>query len=133
MTDTLPKDATFRHLTGFAKQRAEYIRRVLANLENLGEEKHEIGVRMGIAGTGATPHYKFEEKSQWVMNSADGTETERGVVEDTFVIYHGANHREMKAFEVGAIRDAHWSSTVMTYEDVRTMLGEARAEAKRGS
>jgi hypothetical protein len=129
MTD-LPSNATFRDLTGFAKQRAEYIRRVVANLESLGEEKHTIGVRMGIAGKGSTPHYKFEEKVQWVMNAVDGTETDRGVADDTFVIYHGANHREMKAFEVGAIRDNHWSSTVMSYEDVRTMLGEARAEAK---
>src|ERR1700682_6516116 len=59
MARFLAKDATFRDLTGAVKHREEYLRRVVQNFEGKAH-REKISVRMGIAGKGVSPHYKFE-------------------------------------------------------------------------
>lgn len=128
----LPSDATFDHLQGIAKDRVEYIRRVLGNLHAHGAQAREqITVRMGIAGKGIAPHYKFEVPVPFTLLSGAGEEIDRGFSQDTFVIYNGLNHRVMKAFDANAVRDEHWSSVAMSYDDVTKMLGRVRAEMRR--
>ena len=127
----LPKDATFLDLTGLAKQRAEYIRRVLANLETIERSNRDkVMVRMGTQGTGLTPHYKFEADVPIVIRDEKGKNVSEHQLRETFLIYNGTNHKLMKAFDSDSIRDEHWSSKPMFYSDVQTMLGEARVEAK---
>jgi hypothetical protein len=128
--DLIPADATFRHLTGSAPQRAEYIRSVLVNLEALGNSRLETSVRIGVAGKGVSPHYRFEAAVPFVVRAGDGTKVDEGVVQDTFLIYNGLNHKQMTAFEASSMRDEHWSSQPMSYEEVRAFLGEVRQEIK---
>lgn len=127
----LPRDATFRDLTGLAKQRAEYIRRVLANLEMIERSNRDkVMVRMGTQGTGQTPHYKFEADVPIIIRDKNGENVSEHNLRETFLIYNGTNHKLMKAFDSSNLRDEHWSSKPMFYSDVQTMLGEARAGAR---
>lgn len=85
---------------------------------------------MGVAGKGVSPHYKFESEVPWTVYDVGGAAIQGGSTQDTFMIYNGLNHKLMTAFEAGNIRDEHWSLKPMSYDDVRAILGEVRAEAR---
>jgi hypothetical protein len=127
MTQVLPTNATFRDLTSPIAKREEYLRRVVQNLEGQGAYRHAVSVRMGIAGLGISPHYKFETPVEYrVINQNDAV----GTLPEAFVIYHGASHKLLTSFDLQDIRDEHWSSQVMSYDDVRSIFGQVRAERR---
>jgi hypothetical protein len=131
MKRTLPANATFRDLTGTPPKREEYLRRVVQNLEGHGAYRDAITVRMGVAGRGISPHYKFETPVEYRMRSLDGADLgAKAGFPEAFFIYHGASHKKMTAFELADVRDAHWSLKAMSYEDVRAIFGQVRAERK---
>lgn len=124
----LPDNATFEHLQGSAAKREEYLRRVVQNLEGSGPFRTEVAVRIGIAGKGVSPHYKFEGPIEYVL--IEGQEEVRNTAHETFIIYNGISHRKMTAFELRDVRDEHWSSETMSYDQVRVIFGRVRAERK---
>jgi hypothetical protein len=129
MTRVLPFNATFRNLTGPLVKREEYLRRVVQNLEGHGAHREAITVRMGIAGRGISPHYKFETPIEYrITNQNDAL----GAFPEAFIIYHGASHKPLTAYGLVDIRDEHWSSQAMSYDDVRAIFGEVRTE-RRGT
>lgn len=121
----IPSGSTLTNLTGTPARRTEYVRNVLANFHALGPGHASFVVRIGVAGTGHSPHYKFEAAVPVTMNGEP-----IGVSQDTFEIYHGANHKKMTAFDLEHIRDEHWSTKTMTFAEVQAHLGELRAHRK---
>ncbi len=116
---------------GTPPKREEYLRRVVKNLEGHSAHRDAITVRMGVAGNGTSPHYQFEAPVEYRMISLDGADLgTRAAFPEAFFIYHGANHKKMTAFELADVRDAHWSSKAMSYDEVRTIFGQVRAERK---
>jgi hypothetical protein len=131
MSQILPLDATFENLTAPLPKREEYLRRVVQNLEGHGPHREAISVRMGIAGQGISPHYKFETPQEMRLLDQQGEDI--GIMakfHETFIIYHGTSHQIMTAFDIADTRDNHWSSKTMSYDDVRRIFGQVRAERK---
>ncbi|SHH21039.1 hypothetical protein [Bradyrhizobium erythrophlei] len=122
----LPPNAIFRDLTAPVNKRVEYLRRVVQNLESYGPHREIISVRMGVAGRGISPHYKFETPVEYSITNVGI----KAAFPEAFIVYHGASHEQMTAFDLRDIRDEHWSSKTMSYQDVRNILGEVRAERK---
>jgi hypothetical protein len=127
MAQILPRNATFRDLTGPLARREEYLRCVVQNLDGHGAHREAITVRMGIAGRGISPHYKFETPVEFrVINQNDAV----AAFPEAFIIYHGASYKPLTAFELRDVRDEHWSSEAMTYDDVRAIFGQVRTERR---
>ena len=81
---------------------------------------------MGVAGRGISPHYKFETPVEYRIINQDVA----AAFPEAFIIYHGASHEKMIAFDLADVRDEHWSSMAMLYQDVRAIFGQVRAERR---
>lgn len=122
----LPEDATYEHLTGTAAQRAEYLRKVVKNMDESGPDRERLVIRIGVAGQGISPHYRFERPLETTDIYSGATAT----FPVPHKIFNGLSHKEMTAFDVDRLRAEHWCRTGMTYTEVKAMLGRARAEAR---
>jgi hypothetical protein len=129
--DTIPRDSTIATLPALAGlKRQEYIRRVVANFHASGLDRQKAVVRIGTQGGGISPHYKIEyPNSLSVVDMVDG-KTSEVEISAVYKIYHGANHREMAAFDASQIRENHWSTETMTFAEVSELLGIFRKAAK---
>jgi hypothetical protein len=123
----LPRDATLENLTGPAAKREEYLRRMTMNFDGLGASRDHVKVRIGVAGRGISPHYKFEAPVEFLVDGQKVGSTSQ----EAFLVFHGKSHKGITAFEVSDIRDEHWSSKVMTYQEVRDLFRRTRAERRR--
>jgi hypothetical protein len=131
MNKILPPDATFLDLTAPLPKREEYLRRVVQNLDGHGAHRGAITVRIGVAGQGISPHYKFETPMEYRLMNLQGTgEGRTAVIPEAFIIYHGASHEKMTAFQLEDVRESHWSTKAMSYDDVRTIFGRTQAERR---
>ena len=104
----------------------EYVRSVVVNFYGSGLDKDRAVVRIGIAGRGIAPHYKIEYPEQFTIGG-DDTPLE---FQATFQIYQGRSHKRMTAFEIDDVRDEHWSTKTMTYDEVAQLLGKIRTKRK---
>jgi hypothetical protein len=85
----------------------------------------------GRRGSRHLPHHKFETPIEIRLTSLQGTDHGRtAVIPEAFIIYHGASHEKMTAFQLADVRESHWSTKPMSYDDVRAIFGRIRAERR---
>lgn len=115
-------DATLHNLTGPLEQRKEYVRLVLKNFPGTSSDNTVHVLRIGVQGTGQTPHYRFEPQSP--ISPDENIHSKK-------IVFNGRNHEEMTAFKIEEMRDEHWSSKTMDYLEVQTLLGDLRGFKKK--
>ena len=118
----LPKDARISDVIETLARPIDYVRGVV---DHQFECKRHYGVayvRIGITGQGIKPHYRIEYLPEQAGRPWNGV----------FNAYRGDNHKVMVPEEnEDILREFHWSSRAMTFEETQALLGALRI-AKRG-
>ena len=128
---TIADDATIADIVDDLNAPEEYVRQVVGHMWDCWRQHDAASVRIGVTGRGRAPHYRIEHQ--------------KGV----FAVYRGSGHTQIEdlgeqpAIDIFAFlgegpskpkepspdhifMDEHWSSRVMTFDEVKTLLGQLR-------
>src|SRR5260370_18068595 len=131
----LRTDTTIAEVVGRLNKPAEYVRRVLEHMWDCKRQHGAASVRIGIMGAGRAPNYRIEYHKESMLRPA------------VFSVHNGLSHKDIDGlgqwnFSVGELLegkpiqekppehhldDAHWSSKVMTLDEVSVLLGQLRS------
>ncbi len=135
---TIANDATISDVVSDLNAPTAYVRGVLEHMWECKRQHGAAPVRIGVTGKGRAPHYRIE----YPKNPSAAS---------VFAVYRGLSHKEMddlgklpeitdlldlldddgpsKLHEPSPDRilmDDHWSSRVMTLDEVAAVLGQLR-------
>jgi hypothetical protein len=136
--DTIPPDATIVSIMGRLRNPEEYVRPLLGNMHACRKAHGNASVRIGVTGKGITPHYRVGyggvldfDGVKLASEEIPGLEaTVIPGLEALFGAFDGRNHTRMD-YDVEVLRDGHWSTKAMDYDEVAGLLGEVRARRGR--
>jgi hypothetical protein len=104
---------------------AEYVRQIIGNFVGGQYDRGKAVIRIGVAGIGVAPNYKIEYPTD--LDIGGGAPVTLRAAQ----VYHGRNHKEIKAFANADTRDEHWSTRAMSYADLEDLFRELRAKRKK--
>jgi hypothetical protein len=140
---TIANDATISDVVSDLNAPTAYVRGVLEHMWECKQQHGAASVRIGVTGKGRAPHYRIEYPKSPSAASV-------------FAVYHGSSHKAMddlgKPAELIGISDLlddddpskpkklyknepspdrilmddHWSSRVMTLDEVAAVIGQLR-------
>ena len=116
----LPEAATVKDILSSLQDSEEYVRGVLGNMISFKRTHAEPVVRIGTTGRGIVPHYRIEPAGS---TGSPGDRFQEFI--DHMVAFSGRNHRAM-AWDALDVRDEHWSTGAMTYDEIIGLIGELR-------
>jgi hypothetical protein len=127
----LRDDATITDVVDELNKPIEYVRQVLEHMWNCRREHGDASVRIGLMGQGRAPNYRIEYRPN------DPT---------VFAAYNGLGHKEIEDLGEAnllvmlgvvegtnpdrTLRRDHWSSRVMSLDDVSKLLGRLRQRSR---
>lgn len=131
--DAIPPDATIVTIMRKLKNPEEYVRPLLGNMHACLKAHGNASVRIGVTGKGITPHYRVGYGAVLDFDGIKLAGEEIPGIEATvipglealFGAFDGRNHRPMN-YDVEALREGHWSSQPMNYDEVAAVLGALR-------
>lgn len=112
MRDTIDPNATIRTVIDSLHDSDKYVRTVFGTMHPVWKAQGNAFVRIGITGEGKVPYHKV------VFDDANGVEQ-----------LHGSFDGEVKD-EKYQVHQNTWSTSRMSYEEVRDLLGEIRGFEK---
>ena len=121
----IPKDATINDVVEKMRRPDEYVRQLLGHMHKLKSESPNLVVRIGVTGRGVAPHYRIDRRSVGTAIFGDGP-----MIEFTpLAAFHGSSHEPLvpEGEEPDILREEHWSTAHMTFEEVQALLGRLRA------
>ena len=80
-------------------------------------------VHIGITGNGVVPNYRVSPEGKWWGEGKTGEE-----IYAYFVAFNGQNHECMDWGIDELVDSRSWSTKHMTWDEVRTFLGELRTK-----
>lgn len=133
----IPQNAKIADILDRLNNPEEYVRQVVGNMTPVHRRHGSAVVRIGLTGTGFSPHYRVDPgdsfmalvaKTGLLEGNEPGPDADE-YYEEHFVAYHGRNHEKL-CWDSKTLRGEHWSTDQMTYEEVRELLGSLR-DSKR--
>jgi hypothetical protein len=116
MAGAVPPGSTIADIICTLAHPEEYVRGVLGHLYECRRDYPTAYVRIGITGHGIVPHYRIEYPGY------------AGAPPGTFGAFRGDNHKRL--VDEDLLRDEHWSTKMMSLEEVATLLGNLRKAKK---
>src|SRR5216683_6788374 len=132
MSMDLRDDATIADVADELNKPVEYVRQVVGHMWDCRRAHGDASVRIGVMGQGRAPNYRIEYRQL-----DDPT---------VFAAYNGLSHKEIE--DVGeanllvmlgmvdginpdrTLRREHWSSRVMSLDNVSELLGRLRQQRR---
>lgn len=123
----LPDGITLADLVCTLDNAENYLRMAFGNMHEVRKEHGEVVLRVGRSGTGQKPHYLIDVAS---LKRVLGEEKVSFL---SVASFRGDNHKPYtpEGEEADILRDESWSTGAMTYEEIRTLLGQIREQARQ--
>lgn len=115
----LAPDVTIANIAELLEDPEEYVRRALGNLRAATAEEPQAVITIGITGKGTYPNYKIDRRrveELWPGANLNFVDTAR--------VYSGRTHQLL--VDPDTVREEHWSTQSMGFNDLRSLLGEIR-------
>lgn len=109
----LPPDATIHYVLATLAKPVEYVANVYARMNKAQKEHGNIVVRIGVLGTGLIPNYRIDA----------------GNHREPLRAYDGQTHEPFSGVRI--TDSTNWSTAVMTFEEIRELLGSLRTAGSR--
>jgi hypothetical protein len=130
---TIANNATIADIVDYLNGPEEFVRRVYEHMREWSRQQGAASVRIGVTGRGRAPNYRIEH----------------GKSPSVFAVYRGSGHKQIEdlgerpAIDIFAFLsegpskpeepspdhifiDEHWSSRVMTLDEVQKLLRQLR-------
>lgn len=115
----IPPDSTIRDIVPTLHGATEYVRAVFGNMADFQKEHGGAYVRIGTTGRGRVPNYRLQFAYSEVTDFVVGED------EKYFSAFSGRTHRKLE-WGSKELQSESWSTRVMNFAEVGTLLGELR-------